>query len=280
MTQEDETPRTGAGPTQSDAARSGARALAITIGVLGAGALALSGVGVAFAAVGSSVASSLTGEATTSVGAAGATAVEADVAAGELRVEFGPVSEAVLEAEDGGASWTLDRDGDAIVVGSEDRFGWPVTWGRGTSATLTLPASLAGVDLDAQVDAGRLVAEGDFGDVTAAMSAGSTEIEGTARSVDAEMSAGRGVLALADVGTADLEVTAGRLDAAFAGEAPGAVAVRATAGSVSLTLPDVPYDVRTSRDAGEITSRIAHDPAADRTLDIAITAGSVEVFAE
>ncbi|WP_221585972.1 DUF4097 family beta strand repeat-containing protein [Microbacterium sp. G2-8] len=278
-------PQPAASPpaAQSDASRVGARALAITVTVLGAGALVVSGVGAAFATVGTTMYSSTAEEATSSLPAAvGDDALDIDLQAGELDIRFADVDEVEFRSRTSQGAWTFDRSGGTIVVSSPrgefNLFG-PGNWGERAEATLTLPESYEGIDLDVDVAAGEFTAEGVFGEVTYGMEAGSLEIEGSAETVASEMAAGRAVLELDSVRTADLTVMAGRLDADFTGDPPEAVSVDLTAGSAELTLPDVPYDVSVQREAGNVESSLEERSDADRTVDIDVAAGHVALYA-
>ncbi|WP_110589709.1 hypothetical protein [Microbacterium suaedae] len=268
--------------SQSTTTRSGTRALAITIGVLGGGALILSGIGVAFTTVGSTIATTLGSAGEAAVSAAGATDLVAQVDAGELEIEFGRTDEAVLEHSSDNGTWTIDREGDAISVRSPERdFGFdPFDWGARQTATLTLPESLEGIDLDIRVAAGSIVADGDFGDIAYGIDAGRIEIEGSAGALDARMTAGRSVIDLDSVATANVEVTAGSLEAEFSGTPPEGVTVTVTAGSVEMRLPDVPYDVRVDREAGNLTSTLAEDRASSRTVEGTVMAGNLRLIAD
>ncbi|WP_156760219.1 hypothetical protein [Microbacterium karelineae] len=270
------------GPQQSPTARSGTRALAVTIGVLGGAALVLSGVGVAFATVGSTIASTLGEAGQAAVSAVGVANVVADVDAGELDIEFGRGDEVSLEHYSDGGAWTLERDGDTVVVSSPDRdFGISFfDWNHRQEATLVLPESLEGVDLDVTMAAGSLTADGEFGAVSYDIDAGHIEVEGSAESIDARMSAGRSVLELDSVSQVFLAITAGSLDADLTGEAPEAVTVHVTAGSAELQLPDVPYDVRVDREAGGFDSSLTESRSSSRTIDGTVTAGSLSLYAD
>lgn len=265
--------------TQTPEARTGSRALAITLGVVG-GVVAIGAMGLAAA---SSIAS------TVFTGQGGAQTVTADVAgvrgldvssnAGDFRIAFGDVDEAVLEAESDSGSWTLRRDGDALVVDSP-RHWFGFSWDFRQSAVLTLPRSLEGVDLDVSISAGSFDAAGTFGEVSYDLSAGDFEIEGSATSLDADMSAGNSVIELSGLRTASFEVSAGDLWGDLTGgEAPDAIDIDVSAGSVELQLPDVPYAVTTESAFGDITSNVDESSRAPRTISVELAAGDVTLQA-
>src|SRR5690606_18371419 len=132
---------------QNPATRAGTRALAITISVLGGGALVVGGIGVGLGTAGATIASGLTEATSQAVSVAGATEFVADVGAGRLDIEFGGGDEAVLEATGAEGAWTFERRGEKIVVSAPGRaldlFGWHID----PAATLTLPRSAEGIDL-------------------------------------------------------------------------------------------------------------------------------------
>lgn len=266
-------------PTQTPEARTGSRALAITLGVVGGvvvvGAAALAAAG----AVSSAVSGGKGGHQLLSASADGVREVEIESDSGEFRVVFDDVDEAVLEGDSNTGAWTMRRDGDSLVVDSPRRwFGF--SWNAEQNAVLTLPESLEGVALDVDVSAGSFDAAGAFGEVSYSLSAGSFEIEGSATSLDADMSAGDSVIELADLRTASFDVSAGRLWGNLrGGEAPDAITIELSAGSVELQLPDVPYDVRTDSAFGDVTSNLDESSRAPRTIDIDVSAGDVTLAA-
>ena len=52
-----------------------------------------------------------------------------------------------------------------------------------------------------------------------------------------------------------------------------------SAGSLELQLPDVPYDVRTNRTAGDFVSSLEESTSSDRRIDVRIMAGDVALYA-
>ena len=264
---------------QSEGTRTGTRALAITISVLGAGALVRAGVGTAINTV---RAATVVESTHTLADVAGIDAIDVDISRGDLQVRFAG-DEATLDVR-GSAEWRLERDGDELVVsnGSDPLdwdFGWDWSWEE-QSATLTLPEELAGADLDVGIEAGRVIADGRFGEVSFDMGAGSIEIEGTAEALDAQIGAGTAILELADVREATLELAAGRLDGTLTGEAPDRLGVDVSAGSMDLTVPDVPYNVTVEREAGDVdTNAIQQSLDAPRAIDVRVAAGMVELRA-
>src|SRR5690606_9036662 len=100
--------------------------------------------------------------------------------------------------------------GDTLVVETPRPF-FGMSWWFGGSgrALLTLPASLQGLDAVVSVSAGDFRVDGEFSDLTVDLSAGRATVHGAADAVDADVSAGAVDLVLADVRTADFDVSAG-----------------------------------------------------------------------
>lgn len=267
-------------PAQSSTTRAGTRALAITFGVIGGCVLLGGGAITAVAAVAQTAASASGGVGSESVSTSGIDSVKVDVNAGDMDVLFGGRGEARLDYSSDRGPWTLERDGDTLVVqGPDPRFSL-FDWSFHQSATLTLPASLEGVDLDVDVAAGEFMADGSFGDITYELGAGTVELEGAARSVDGQVSAGSSIIELADVETANFDVAAGGVNGHLTGEAPEEVSIDVSAGAVVLQLPDVPYDVRINRAAGDVTSSLQENSSSDRLVDVQVMAGDVELYAD
>jgi len=267
-------------PQQSSTVRSGTRALAITIGVLGGGILLLGGAAAAIGAVGSTIFSASGGSGSASLPVSGVEALRVDIGAGDVDVSFGSGSEARLDFESNIGEWAFERDGDTLVVSSPRQWFGFFNWGSEQRATLVLPQSLEGIDADLDVSAGSLIVDGVLGDVSYGLSAGDIELEGSATSLVAEMSAGRSIIELADLETAAFDVSAGGLYADLTGEAPDAIDVDVSAGSVEMQVPDVPYRIAIDRSAGSVDVQgVQHDDDARRTIDVQVAAGHVDIAA-
>lgn len=217
-----------------------------------------------------------------SAAVAGVDALDVDLNAGSLRVEFSDVSDAQLTVTSGTSAdqWTLRRDGDKLVVHAPDgRFRWWGGWfGHGNgNAVLLLPQSLQRADASFDVSAGALTARGDFARLTLSAGAGQLTVSGSADEVTADMSAGRADLRLADVHRADLEVSAGDLNAVLTGEQPQHVKLSASAGAMRVTVPQGQYDVRADTSAGSFHNRIGSTPGAASTVDVDVSAGTIEL---
>lgn len=277
-------------PPQSETARIGTRAVAITATAIGAVVLLFAGAGAAYGAVRDSIVAGNvengTDSGTLTHAADGVAKIDVDHGFGDMRIAFGDVDEVELEWT-GTREWRLDSDGGTLEVrrvgdgfGLGD-FSWFGDWNQEHRATLTLPESLAGVDLDVDTGAGTVNAEGEFGEVQFDLGAGSFEIEGRATSVDGEVSAGDAIVELADVREFDAQVSAGDLTAELAGEAPDRVGIDVSAGGADITVPDAPYDVRESVSAGSIdTHNMQISNAAPRVIEAGVSAGSIDLRAD
>ncbi|ALJ21580.1 DUF4097 family beta strand repeat-containing protein [Microbacterium sp. No. 7] len=248
--------------------------LAIVVGcVLIAGAI-VSGV---FSAL--RVASS--DERTLTASADGIAALDVDLSTGDMLVAYGDVEEATLVVRGTGTDdWRLTRDGDTLTVRTDRSWwtGWRL-WGGAENehAALTLPQRYAETPLDAEfsLSAGQITAEGRYGSLDIDMSAGLVTVEGTARELDAHLSAGRLDLELADVRTAEVEVSAGLVQGRITGTQPDAVAIDLSAGSVELVLPNGTYAVSSDVSAGGFDHTLNTSPSASARIDVSVSAGHV-----
>lgn len=281
-----EPPSAVPGPVPSgDVTRSGgAKAVMIVTAIVGGIALLGSGGAAAAAATGTLISSSSEpADAVQSVDVAGITGIDLDVDAGNMRIEFGEVEEARLSVtNDRGPAWTLDRDGDELIVRSPDRvFGWWFgSWfGDDQSAVLTLPESLRDAELDATLtlDAGSLDVLGDFGALDIDVSAGALDVEGAATSLAVDMSAGRADVLLDSVDEVVLGVSAGDLAVELTGAAPTQTRLDVSAGSVDLTVPDVAYTIVQDISAGSLDAKVDQSAGARRTIEVDLSAGSVTI---
>lgn len=263
---------------------SGATAVMILTAVVGGMALLGSGATAAVAATGSLVASSTEGtDSVLSEDASGIQDIDLDVDAGNMRIEFGDVDDAELAVTNSrGPAWTLERDGDSLVVRSpEFEFGWWFgSWfGDDQSAVLTLPESLreSALDADLTLDAGSLDVVGDFGDLDITVNAGALDVEGAAISLTIDMSAGRADATLDGVDEADLTVAAGDLNVELTGPAPSQTTIDVSAGSLDLTVPDESYSITQDVSAGSLDAKVDQSSGTRRVIDVSLSAGSVTI---
>ncbi|WP_312168170.1 hypothetical protein [Microbacterium sp.] len=272
------------GPSGGGGSSSGARAIMIVTAIVGGIALLGSGATAAVAATGGLVASSTEGtDSLQTEDVSGLQGLDLDVDAGAMRIEFGDVDEAELSVTNSrGPGWTLERDGDDLVVRSpEFRFGWWFgSWfGDDESAVLTLPESLRDAELDADLtlDAGSLDVAGDFGALDISVNAGALDIEGAASTLRIDMSAGRADAVLEGVDEADLSVAAGDLNVELTGRAPSQTTIDVSAGSLDLTVPDESYSIIQDVSAGSLDARVDQSGGARNTIEVSLSAGSATI---
>ncbi|MRH28076.1 hypothetical protein GH740_01940 [Microbacterium sp. SYP-A9085] len=256
---------------------SAAKAIAIVAIVLGG----LVATGSAVSAAASTVASASVHTTSRSLPVTGVDALDVDLSAGALRVEFADVDDARLTVTSGvrADQWTMRRDGAELVVRTpEGPFRWWPGWWGGNgngSAVLLLPQSLQGLDAALDLSAGSLTANGDFGRLQLSAGAGQLTVRGSADQITTDMSAGRANLRLADVRSADLTVSAGDLDAVFTGAQPQRVKLSASAGSMQVSVPRGDYTVTADTSAGSFDNRIGSTPGASSTVEVDVSAGRV-----
>ncbi|WP_457100917.1 hypothetical protein [Microbacterium sp. P5_E9] len=256
---------------QTPGTRASSKVIAILVMALG-GALILGTIGTTVISTVAAASIQTTGR---SLAVDDVDALDVDLAAGTLVVEFADVTEAELEVTGsfGADQWTLRTDGGTLVVASPDwHFGTPWLFGNGR-ATLRLPSSLEGLDADFGLGAGDLTADGDFGELGLDLGAGRASLAGSADVLTADVSAGRADLDLADVGSADITVSAGALVGRLTGDQPDAITLEVSAGSADLTVPEGDYDVSSDVSAGQFDNRVGSTPGASSTVRVDVSAG-------
>ena len=253
------------------------RVIAILAIVLGAMIV----LGAVFSAVTSTIASALVRTDSRSLAVGTVSDLDIDLSAGRFDVVFDAgIRDAQLEVTStfGADSWTFAVEGDTLTVGSPHRLFGPAWWFGGSGrAVLRLPASLQGLDAEFDISAGDVSATGEFGDVDVQLGAGAITLNGTARQLGLNLSAGSADVALADVRSAELTVSAGSVTSQFSGAQPQSIVVGVSAGSVDLRVPEGDYDVRSNVSAGDFDSRIPATRGAASTIDVCISAGSVSL---
>lgn len=195
----------------------------------------------------------------------------------DVRVAFGDVTEAELSVSPADSStWHWETSGN-VLVATNNRplnicFGW--CGNRNEEVTITLPRDLDGkLAGNFELGSGRITAEGDFTNLDLEVAAGMLTYTGEVEEVTADLSAGSAHLALTDTRVADVEVAAGRFIAELDGRAPEQVRAQLSAGELDLTLPDVPYQVRTEHTFGVLDNQLRTTPDADNIIDIEVAAG-------
>ncbi|MFA5607000.1 MAG: hypothetical protein WDA07_07415 [Leucobacter sp.] len=274
-------------PQSADRLRSRAvKPIMVTTAIVGGIALAAAGGSAAFGAAfdldrGGIIGGLGASLVTHTADAAGVTRVDVVVSAADVTVAFGNVDEAELRL-DGPRSdrWQLTRDRDRLLVKSHERFwdfcfGWCRTGGQ--TVVLTLPRELEPklLDLDVDLAAGAVTTSGRYDSLGLEMGAGRAELTGEAHSLDLSVGAGSATFDLADVGRADIEVSAGSVRGELTGTAPSDVDLEVSAGSLDLTLPDEIYRVNSEVAVGSLDSGLRTASSAVRTIDLEVAAGRV-----
>lgn len=269
----------GPPPTGPEGARPGARAVSTVAVVLGGLLL----VGTAVDGAGSVVSTALRGDDVLTATSGGVASLEAEVVGARLEVVTGDVDQARLDVRDSRGRWRLERDGDVLRVASPGAAGWTAGWASGWSrddggrAVLVLPEDVAGgaLDADLEVSGGELRASGAFGDVDAELTGGALDLTGSAAALALDVTGGTADVEVAGARTAELSLTAGQVTAALTGDAPQAVGVDVSAGTLDLALPPEAYDVRSSVTGGGLDARLRDVPGAPRRVDVSVAAGGV-----
>lgn len=265
----------------------GMSAVAIGTAIVGGLALVSVGVGAAFATTGSILqqVDAPSGDAVQVADTAGITALSVDANAAEFQLRFADVKEAELEVTGSNRQdWRLQRSNDELVVSSGGSWfgGGFCLFGCNFGddmVVLTLPRSLEGViDADLSLGAGSLTAEGDFRDLDIEVSAGKALATGSARSLSAELGAGRADFRLDGVQEASFDVSAGKVVAELTGAAPREVELDVSAGSLELTVADVPYAVESRVEAGQLDNKLQTRPNSPNVIEASVSAGSVTLL--
>ncbi|WP_404287446.1 hypothetical protein [Glutamicibacter arilaitensis] len=253
------------------------KTLTLVLGILGA--LVILGVITTSAWRASSSLSSSSSSQT--VGSAGITALEVDADAGKFNILFADVPEATLDVRSArSGEWKLRREEGTLLVSSPNDWGdWCFTgcdWEE-NEVTLTLPNSLneGNLDADLKMSAGEFSVNGNFNDLIMEMSGGTLDASGSAKGLNVELGAGKTDIDMADVQTANFDVSAGRIDSTFTGSAPRSVQAEVSAGMLQLTLPDTAYNVIQDVSAGGIENGLSANPESQHMVKVEVSAGNV-----
>ena len=220
------------------------------------------------------------GTSTMTADTTGITNLRVDANASRFNLEFADVGEATLQTDGVNAEkWNLDRDGDRLIVQAPNRWlGWCFVNCNPDEqqVTLMLPAELndGSLNVDLELAAGRLGADGDFEHLGVEIGAGEADINGSAKRLEAELNAGSANLNLSDVQTADLDISAGRLITDLTGDAPESVTAEVSAGRLELTVPEGEYAVNSELTAGNLDNQLQTVPTSNHRIDIELAAGN------
>lgn len=281
-----QTPHTPQAPHMQPAQpRSGsARPIMITTAVVGGLVLFTAGASAAFGVGGP--AGSTSGELSSSASVDGITGLDLDLRAGNVTLEYAPVSEAQLEVTGPGSErWGMRRDHNTLVVESpriSSGFCFLGICPEGrrngmTTVTLTLPKDFqrTALDVDVELAAGDFRADGTFGELSLELGAGEATVSGTARTLDVSVHAGDYNIDLSDVARAGFETAAGSGTAQLTGKAPAEIEIEISAGSLDLTVPDVEYRLDTSVAAGDIETQIRTSQTSPNRIEASVAAGGI-----
>lgn len=266
-------------PAPTPPRRSGA-ALAVSIVTIVVGGCAILGTlgSTAFTAA-AALSRSADGEQTRASDVAGLRDLDVDMAGASLTIEYGDVSEAVLDDAGANASgWTFERRGATLrVVSPDDSF---LDWDSSPAATLTLPRELgrSGVDLRVDLAGGSIEVDGDFRDLTVQVTGGAATVSGRADSLDLSVAGGSASAEMSGVDSADFEGTGGELTAVLTGTAPTNTTIDITAGSADIALPDETYLV-VSEGPGSLDNTLRTSPTATPRIEVQTALGSVTLRA-
>ena len=220
------------------------------------------------------------GTSTMTADTTGVTDLQVDANASRFTLEFTDVSEATLQTDGVNAeNWRLDRDGDRLIVQAPKRwFGWCFVNCNPDEqqVTLLLPAELndGSLNADLELAAGQLVADGEFDHLGVEVGAGEANINGSADQLEAQLSAGSTNLHLADVQTAELDISAGRLITDLTGDTPDSINAEVSAGRLELTVPEGQYAVDSDVTAGNLDNQLQTHPTSNHRIGIELAAGN------
>lgn len=266
-------------PNHTPAPSPRGRGIAVAFTVVG---LVIAGSGVAAAAASAARISDKQSDFLTA-DATGISRVEIDNSSATLNVVFADVDEASLDVQStrssGASAWNLSTRNDTLIVQHNNSWlsgiGFFGFFGEET-VTLTLPEDLNdSLSLDLENSAGAAVVEGDFVAMSVQLNAGDIEIDGAVESLELAINAGSARLAVDDVSTLDVDVSAGSLRGSVSGAAPRTSSFSVSAGDINLTMPDETYRITSDVALGDSDIDLDTDSSAPRTITIDIAAGDI-----
>jgi|GEM_PF-881884 len=266
--------------TRATPSRGALAAITIAAAIIGGGALVTVGGTSALAAIGQVAAGDGAVGTTTTVDTAGVTVLKVEVGRGSAAIRFADVTAATMRATGTrNSDWSMHREGDVLRVDRPTApFGWWIGgwFGQDPQMTLTLPREVEGeLNADLQLDAGSLSTEGRFGTLAATVNAGSLSVDGGAPSVTTRVRAGSATLRLDDVTTADLDMSAGDLNATITGAQPDAIRLNVSAGSMDVAVPSGRYALSKDVSAGNLETSIQTDLSSSHHIQASLSAGGI-----
>lgn len=210
----------------------------------------------------------------------GVTSLDIDSNASQFIFAYGDVPEATLTVEGGDVDrWSMTRDENELeVVGKRKLFDFCLMWcgSRDELVTLTLPKSFddGSLDIDFEVNAGTLLANGAFRGLSLEVNAGSLTFAGDASSLEASVNAGRADIEVQGAQSADFDVSAGRMAALLTGPQPRNIELDVSAGKLDVTVPRGTYNVRSDVSAGSFENTLDVSSRSHMTVNVDVSAGS------
>lgn len=216
-----------------------------------------------------------------SFAAADVRSIQLEVAAATVDLGFGDVDEVtVLGRGELAEGWIVDLDSDGeLTIASPDNYP-SLSFGVQTGsrgATVILPESLRGIDLDVEVAAGQVSIEGDFSDLSIDISTGKVTAEGTAQKLAVDLATGALDATLEGVERAEFDVAAGEGKITLNGKAPTTVDAAVSLGSLEVELPDAPYRVQSEVEAGSLVNKLREDETAKSRVNVSVELGSLKL---
>jgi hypothetical protein len=151
---------------------------------------------------------------------------------------------------------THDSQGGTLVL----KFTCPGSWALNMSCDVSYRVEVPrGVRVKARTDSGEVTLQGLSGEVDASSDSGRIQATGLG---------GKNVIAKTDSGSIELAFTA----------VPDRVQASSDSGSSEVRVPQGPYNITATSDSGQKEIEAAHDPAAQRTINVTSDSGSVAVL--
>lgn len=198
------------------------------------------------------------GDASQSSSVEGITKIRVDSANAHVEIAFAEVPEAQLNVTSGsGNRWRLRTSGDTLTATNSRLFGGScfIWCTREERVTILLPEELQGrLAADVELASGQVVVDGDFTDLGLEVAAGSFTFSGHSDTLDVDLAAG----------TAEITLR---------GAPPERVAATLAAGRLDLTVPDVPYHVRSDVTFGNVDNQLRTSPDSAHRIDVELAAG-------
>ncbi|PPF44162.1 hypothetical protein C5B85_10980 [Pseudoclavibacter sp. AY1F1] len=222
-------------------------------------------------------------ETTITQSVSGVSSLRVDVESVGMQIQFGDVSEAELRVETRGfkpaSEWQLVAEGGELSVerasGSRGGAGF-----GDEELSLTLPKSIEGEDLDAQitVSSGAATVEGDFGDVVLETSSGASNFDGSAANLTATTGSGASNIDAEVAGEVVLSASSGALNVELGDVTPKSTEISLESGFASVSMPDGPYKVEKNlSESGSADISVRQSDTAKNTLSISVGSGYVTI---